>query len=283
MAVVDDAVYPGLSEEQRKQFFEQGYIMIENAAEPIGIERIHEAFHRAEAERKADWEAMLASGEFRGGYGNSADAHTIRPNYDWDTTILDLANNPKIIPLVADTIGPDYQAMEMLYHNHHAGTKAHTGWHRDWPPWKHPKFVLKVKCFYAVEDIGEDQGCFSLVPGTQNDPEGPPKGVYSRENLTDMPNHKKITMKAGDAILWETTCWHTGMANTSDKDRKLVIFGYMPFFIKKWNASPPPEPMVAWADTPIKRQLLGIHAVHGRSVWDRTDVEYLPEHNPRLE
>lgn len=283
MAVVDEVTYPGLSEEQRKQFFEQGYVMIENAAEPIGIERIHDAFHRAEAERKADWEAMLASGEFRGGYGNSADAHTIRPNYDWDTTILDLANNPKIIPLVADTVGPDYQVMEMLYHNHHAGTNAHTGWHRDWPPWKHPKFVLKVKCFYAVEDIGEDQGCFSLVPGTQNDPEGPPRGVYSRENLTDMPNHKKITMKAGDAILWETTCWHTGMANTSDKDRKLVIFGYMPFFIKKWNASSPPEPMVAWADTPIKRQLLGIHAVHGRSVWDRSDVEYLPEHNPRLE
>ena len=26
------------------------------------------------------------------------------------------------------------------------------------------------------------------------------------------------------------------------------------------------------------RQLLGIHCVNGRRGWDRTDVEYLPEH-----
>lgn len=58
----------------------------------------------------------------------------------------------------------------------------------------------------------------------------------------------------------------------------MVIYGYMPFFIKKWNASTPPDSVVAWADTPQKRQLMGIHCVHGRRGWDRTDVPYLPEH-----
>jgi ectoine hydroxylase-related dioxygenase (phytanoyl-CoA dioxygenase family) len=278
MEAIAEETYPGLSEEQRAHYDEHGYIIIENAAEPIGTENIQENFHRAEADGRADWEAMLASGEFKGGYGNSENAHTIKTDFDWDTTILDLANNPKMIPMVSEVVGPDYQVMEMLYHNHHSGTKAHTAWHRDWPPWKHPQFTLKAKCFYAVEDIGEDQGCFSLVPGTQNNPEGPPKDTYTRENLTDMPGHKKMTMKAGDAILWDVTCWHTGMANTSDRDRKLVIFGYMPFFIKKWNASPPSPALVEWADTPLKRQLLGIHCVNGRRGWDRTDVEYLPEH-----
>jgi hypothetical protein len=33
-----------------------------------------------------------------------------------------------------------------------------------------------------------------------------------------------------------------------------------------------------WADTPERRQLMGIHAVHGRASWDRKDVAYLPEH-----
>ena len=85
-------------------------------------------------------------------------------------------------------------------------------------------------------------------------------------------------MEAGDAIIWDVVCWHTGMANTSERDRRLVSYGYRPFFVKKWNASPPPEPLVEWADTPYKRQLLGIHCVNGRRGWDRTDVEYLPEH-----
>lgn len=278
MEAVAEATYPGLTDEQRAHFREHGYIIVENAAEPIGIDRVREAYERAEAETQAEWREMVESGNIKGGYGNGPNAHTIRPNYDWDTTILDLANNPKTIPLISDIVGPDYQVMEMLYHNHHAGTKAHTRWHRDWPPWTHPQYTLKAKCFYAVDDIHEDQGCFSLVPGTHRNPEGPPKDTYTEDNLTDIPGHKKMTMKAGDAIIWDVVCWHTGMENTSDRDRRLVIYGYMPFFVKKWNASPPPAPLVEWADTPYKRQLLGIHCVNGRRGWDRTDVEYLPEH-----
>ena len=38
------------------------------------------------------------------------------------------------------------------------------------------------------------------------------------------------------------------------------------------------RPHAAWADTPQKRQLMGIHAVQGRAAWDRRDVAYLPEH-----
>ncbi len=278
MEAIAEETFTGLSEEQRAHYDEHGYIIIENAAEPIGIDRIREAYERAEADTRDEWEEMVASGVYKGGYGNGPNAHTIRTNYEWDTTMLDLANNPKIIPIIKEIIGPDYQVMEMLYHNHHAGAAAHTRWHRDWPPWKHPQYTLKAKCFYALDDIHEDQGCFSLVPGTHNDPEGPNNDAYTEENLTDMPGCTKMTMKAGDAIIWDVTCWHTGLANTSQRDRRLVIFGYMPFFIKKWNAAPPDEPLVKWADTPYKRQLLGIHCVNGRRGWDRTDVEYLPEH-----
>lgn len=40
----------------------------------------------------------------------------------------------------------------------------------------------------------------------------------------------------------------------------------------------PAREVVAWADTPQKRQLMGIHAVQGRAAWDRCDVAYLSEH-----
>jgi ectoine hydroxylase-related dioxygenase (phytanoyl-CoA dioxygenase family) len=272
------ATFPGLTDAQRAQYRKHGYLLIENAAEPIGLERIQASFERRESETKDEWEEMVASGKFTGGYGNGPNAHTIRPEWDWDTTILDLAYNPKIIPLVQDVVGPDFQVMEMLYHNHHAGAAAHTGWHRDWPTWRHPLYTLKIKVFYAVEDIDEDMGCFSLVPGTHLNDDGPPKDRYKGETLEDMPGFRKMTMKAGDAVLWDVTCWHSGLANTSDRDRKLVIYGYMPFFVKKWNADRPAQALVEWADTPMKRQLLGIHCVHGRKGWDRTDVDYLPEH-----
>ncbi len=278
MEAASEKTYPGMDEEQRAHYKEHGYVIIKNAVGPIGLDRVRETYERTEQETKEEWRAMVESGDLKGGYGNGPNAHTIQPNFEWDTTILDLANNPMVIPLVHETVGPDYQVMEMLYHNHHASTMAHTGWHRDWPPWSHPQYTLKVKVFYAIDDIHEDQGCFSLVPGTHRDPENPPKDTYTGDNLTDLPGCKKMVMEAGDAIFWDVVCWHTGTANTSQRDRRLVIFGYMPFFVKKWNASPPSEPLIAWADTPYKRQLLGIHCVNGRRGWDRTDVEYLPEH-----
>ena len=266
-----------LSKQQRDHYDENGFVIIENAIDLAGLELIRSAYQRAERERKPEWLAMVEKGESKGGYGNGPDAHTIRPDYSWDTTILELANNPRILPIIEELIGPDYQVTDMLYHNHHAGSRAHTRWHRDWPPWSHPQFTLKVKCFYALDDIHEDQGCLCIVPGTHKNPEEPPKDKYDKDNLTSMPGHRKIVMNAGDVIIWNVSCWHTGLPNTSTRDRRLVIYGYMPFFVKKWSTVPP-DALVKWADTPMKRQLMGIHCVHGRRSWDRTDVEYLPDH-----
>lgn len=278
MAVTDVAEYPPPTEEERAFYKENGYIIIPNAVEPIGLERLRAGFEQRERELKPEWQKSLEEGTFKGGYGNGPNAHTMRPDFGTDTTLLDLANNPKILPYVSTLVGDDYQVMEMLYHNHHSGAAAHTGWHRDWPPWKHPQYTLKIKVFYFLDDQDEDMGCFSLVPGTHNNPEGPPKDQYKGDTLETMPNMKKMAYKAGDAILWDVVCWHTGCANTSDRDRRLAIFGYMPFFVKKYVARTPDPSVVEWADTPMKRQVMGIHCVHGRRGWDRTDVPYLPEH-----
>ena len=93
-----------------------------------------------------------------------------------------------------------------------------------------------------------------------------------------MPGLKKIVAKAGSAIIWNVVCWHSGLANISSRDRRILIYGYMPFWVKKWGSTPPPQHIVDWADTPYRRQLMGIHAVEGRAAWDRKDVPYLPEH-----
>ena len=41
-----------------------------------------------------------------------------------------------------------------------------------------------------------------------------------------MANHIKFTGKPGDILLFDTACWHTGMPNTSDYDRRAVIMGW---------------------------------------------------------
>lgn len=261
--------------EQKQQFDEQGYVIIENALDDIGLQRVRAAYEVIQRDTEAKWRADVADGTAQGGYGHGENAHTMGNIYNYDPIWLDLAANPRILPLVQACVGPDVQTMEMVCHCHHSGTAAHTGWHRDWPAWTHPQFVLKTKVFYFLDDQEPDMGCFTLVPGTHKLPDGPPRDQYVGDTLEDMPNLVKMTGPAGAAVVWNVLTWHTGLANTSQKDRRLVIYGYMPFWVKKWGAGPVPEAIINWADTPIKRQLMGIHALHGRKVWDRKDVPEL--------
>ena len=264
-----------LTDEQRTQFNEQGYVIVKDAMAPIGLARVQGAYERIHAATEAKWRADVAAGTAKGGYGHGPNAHTMSNIYAQEDVFLDLAANPKILPLLEAFVGPDLQVMEMVCHCHHAGTQAHTAWHRDWPAWTHPQYVLKTKVFYFLDDQDEDMGCFSLIPGTHKLPEGPPREQYRAERLEDMPGLTKMVGQAGDAVVWNVLLWHTGLANTSRRDRRMVIYGYMPFWVKKWLDRTPPQNVIDWADTPLKRQLMGIHAHHGRKVWDRGDVDQL--------
>ena len=220
----------------------------------------------------------MRNGTFKGGYGNGPDAHTMGDIHQYDSLFLDIAENPLVLPILREVVGPDVQTMEMVAHCHHAGTNAHTGWHRDWPAWRHPQFMLKAKVFYFLDDQTPEMGCFSLVPGSHKRDPYPSRTEYVGETLVQMPGLKKIVAKAGSAIIWNVLCWHSGLANISSRDRRILIYGYMPFWVKKWGSTPPPQHIVDWADTPYRRQLMGIHAVEGRAAWDRKDVPFLPEH-----
>ena len=266
-----------LTPEQREQFDSQGYLIVENALEPIGLERVRAAYKRIQAATEPQWRRDVAAGTAQGGYGHGPNAHTMSSVYEYDDLFLDLAANPKILPMLAEIVGPDLQVMEMVCHCHHAGAQAHTGWHRDWPAWTHPKYILKAKVFYFLDDQAEDMGCFSLIPGTHKLPDDPAKERYQGETLEEMPGLTKMVGAAGSAVIWNVLLWHTGLANTSHKDRRLVIYGYMPFWVKKWESRTPPPNVINWANTPQKRQLMGIQAYHGRKVWDRKDVPYLSE------
>ncbi len=267
-----------LTPTQREQYNRDGYLIVENALDDFGLDRVRSAYEAVQQRTEAAWREMVASGVYKGGYGNGPDAHTMSNVHEHDDLFIDIAASPCVLPLLQEIVGPNVQSMEMVAHCHHAGTQAHTGWHRDWPAWSHPQYTLKAKVFYFLDDQAPDMGCFSLVPGSHKLDDGPPREQYVGETLEEMPGLTKMVGKAGDALIWNVLCWHTALANTSQRDRRILIYGYMPFWVKKWGSQTPPEHIVRWADTPHKRQLMGIHAVEGRASWDRQDVPYLPEH-----
>ena len=267
-----------LTPELREQIDEHGYLTIENALCPFGLDRVRAAFEAIQRQTEPAWAESIRNGTFKGGYGNGPNAHTMGDIHQYDTFFLDIAENPLVLPILKGIVGPDVQTMEMVAHCHHAGTSAHTGWHRDRPAWRHSQFMLKAKVFYFLDVQTPDMGCFSLVPGSHKRDANPSRTEYVGETLEQTPGLQKMVGKAGSAIIWNVLCWHSTLANTSPRDRRILIYGYMPFWVKKWGSTPPPQHIVDWADTPHRRQLMGIHAVEGRASWDRKDVPYLPEH-----
>ena len=280
-----------LSEQQRQQFRTEGYLLVPDALADIGPQRVRDAYEQVRAQTEAQWRETVAADTGKGVYGQGTAAHVIPDLYQYDSLFLDLSNNPAVIPILEAVVGLDLQLTEMIAHNHPAGTDAHIEWHRDWPPWNHPTQILKAKVFYYLDDITDDMGPFSIVPGSHIRPDDPPGSAnsfaenpstqapcYTGSALENMPQMKKLTAPAGTAVIWNVALWHTATANTSPRDRRLIAYGYTHFWVKQWEDRTPAREIVAWADTPQKRQLMGIHAVQGRAAWDRRDVAYLPTH-----
>ena len=121
-----------ITQEQREQWDRDGYIIVPNALDAIGLDRVRAAYERVEADQAPAWRESVLKGTYSGGYGNGPDAHTMNGIYEYDDVFLDLAANPITTPIIEDVIGQNFQVMEMICHNHHGNTNAHTGWHRDW-------------------------------------------------------------------------------------------------------------------------------------------------------
>ena len=106
-----------------------------------------------------------------------------------------------------------------------------------------------------------------------------PKKTIREIALETMPNMKKMVSQCWRCRAVERGLLAYGLCQYQcDGSAYSYLWLYALFCEKKWISSSPPQSIVNWADTPQKRQLMGIHCVAGRRSWDRTDVPYLPEH-----
>ena len=84
--------YPGLTERQREQMDEEGYVLIEDALEPFGLDNVVQAWERIQAEDEPGWKKAVSDGTVSGGYGNGPDAHTMSKVYQRDRIFFDIGD-----------------------------------------------------------------------------------------------------------------------------------------------------------------------------------------------
>ena len=119
-----------MTSQQREQFDTDGYILVENALEDVGLDRVRQAHEAVQKQTESAWQQFVVDGEYKrkGVYGHGPNAHATLGCYRYDDLFLDIANNPQVIPFLEDVVGPDLQCVETICHTHHVGTEAHTEW-----------------------------------------------------------------------------------------------------------------------------------------------------------
>ena len=216
--------YTKLSEEERAQFRDEGYLIIRNALDEATISSLIEAGDRL-LDTDERYNRFVTGGGIYDGFRNCI---------VMDDAYIPLLTNEVTLPLVIQLLGSNLQlSTSHLIHRHPdpPGTPdsiRRPGWHRDGGGISNdlgqgnfPR--LGLKCAFYLTDLSEpNRGVTMLAPGSNQLTEK----IDIPEGATDPAEAIEPLLNPGDCVIFEYRTWHAGAPNFSDITRKAVMIGY---------------------------------------------------------
>ncbi len=180
---------------------------------------------------------------------------------EYDPLFLDLAEHPRIFPLVREALGPDIQLIDHAYYlTKPGGVIAGGAWHSDVGKRMlgvhHPRSTMMVRLMIPLEDVPEDGGATLVLPGSHRFPADLP--VPQADVPEAMPGSVRLACRAGAAYFFNGHLLHCPGTNRSATTRRMVLFNYGHRFMRMWKGHEPSEWLQGLATTPMRRQLLGL-------------------------
>ena len=212
-----------VTDAQRQQFRNEGYLIIRNALEDHTISRLIEAGDR-----------LIATEERFNRYQTSEFYDGFRNCITMDDAFIPLLTNEVTLPLVIQLLGSNLQlSTSHLIYRHpdppgSPDTVRRPGWHRDGGRTQldlgqgnYPR--LGLKCAFYLTDLSEpNSGVTMLAPGSNQLTER----IHIPAGDTDPVNALEPLLNPGDCVIFEYRTWHAGAPNFTDITRKCVMIGY---------------------------------------------------------
>jgi ectoine hydroxylase len=262
-----------LTEEERRHFEEQGFLVVPEALDRSACERLITAVDRVDARERA------------AGFGKDRllSFSNILPESD---AFLDLVDWPRTFPRVWGVLGWNIY----VYHTHLDVTPPvqepparPVAWHQDSMRVNeevegHPRPRLSLKIGYYLTDVsGPHWGNTLLLPGShlRDELDCPNDGSSSP------PGAIPLRVPAGAALLLDRRLWHSRSPNFGPNTRKVIWVGYAYRWLRPKDEMTVGH-LLERAD-PIRRQLLGRGAANSAYDPEEADVPlraWLREHCP---
>jgi Phytanoyl-CoA dioxygenase (PhyH) len=274
--------YEPISEADRKEFLDQGFLLVRNVLKEDHRAQLEAAMDRVYAEEQAAGSSSMKK---------DGTLHLLG-FLNRDELFGHLLTQPTLFPYMWGLAGWNIYT----HHNHlditppAAMTEAPSwGWHQDGyrqnsdpetmdPNLPRPMFSLKIG--YVISDLSETgRGATKVIPGSHLWNSLPRPADTTIEN-PDPEGTVEITANPGDCFIFDRRLWHSRSPNYSEITRKMLFVGYTYRWIRNLDDMPIDYDGEWWANrTPVQRQLLG-EATHTANYWGINWNGYIDEEIP---
>tara|TARA_B100001123_G_C15254547_1_gene1004152 strand:- start:280 stop:1197 length:918 start_codon:yes stop_codon:yes gene_type:complete len=274
-----------MTEQQKHEFEESGFIILENFLTPEELVRLSDAADEVVARIQCE-------------KGLGVETHfQVRNALAHHDAFLDLIDHPGMLPLVVDAIGwniqirtthldyrPPYpldmQAGEVGIGNGEDQKAGYRNvvWHPDLASpeiFQAPSLdgrlpFMEIKVFYCLFDMTESNcGNLWLAPGSYKRPLAE---LHAMERCVPKEQALELKLPAGSAVLWRTATWHCVGPNQSQKTRKIIHVGYHYRWLRPTDYIQQ-DPGLLQRCSPIRQQLLGALPSGSDPLGEKSDIE----------
>ena len=239
-----------LTETQRRDFNENGYLIVPQALDKAMVDRLIEGGDR-----------LMESFEYEDYY-----AHRRPGLIQEEDAYASLITNSSTVPLIVQLLGPNIHITNtaLIYkHPQAPEMPAFRNWHRDvgvhldLGHQSLPRVGLKIG--YCLTDFTVPNSGATMFVRKSNNFSGPlpiPKGKV------DPLEFDEPILRAGDAFLFESRIYHAAALNFTDQVAKVVIYGYHyswvkpDYYLRHYNGKLQPDAALLEKLDDIGRQLL---------------------------
>lgn len=243
--------FPALTPGQRLHIEIYGYVIIENLLTQDEIETLKETIYRIEAD-------FRRTGELPG--PNCFNTSTTEEFFRIDNLphlapcFFDYLIHPRIVGMAEEIIGGPARLQQSDAHirrlvpedeeptrpPRQGGYRFHRGIN---PAYSHHEKGLYhfsfIKALTNLTDLGPDDGGTTVIAGTHKVPTDVAQDDLIDAALEDPSMIHQVEAPAGSTLLFFESLMHSSGIIESDKDRLLILGGYMPTMFQAWNGYDP--------------------------------------------
>src|SRR6266850_6417002 len=223
-----------LDQRQRERYFDDGFLTVPGYVGAAWLDRLREVV-AAKIEESRPLSA--SDDQFDLAPDHSAEKPNIRrlrKAVDQHPELWTFAQDPSVVDLVADLVGPDVR-----FHSAKLNFKWSAGgepvrWHQDIQAWPHTNFGVLTFGVY-LDDTGPEQGPLTALPGThrgaifeQFDDDGRWTGAVAERDVATLRTGTAVDLcgPAGTIVLLHCRVVHGSAANYSPRMRPLLLNVY---------------------------------------------------------